>query len=338
MKLEEIGFYTLSDKRAKTASENSPLQRCELILTDKCNLRCPYCRGMRTDFAGGMGFEEAKNVIDLWAADHLVNIRFSGGEPTLCSYLGELVAYARNNGVTRVAISTNGTGDLDTYLRLIDFGANDFSVSLDAGCCSIGKMMAGGVSNAWEKASETIRQLSRRTYVTVGIVFNEINSSRAVKTVLYANSLSPSDIRIIPSAQYDKAVQSLADLSDDVIGKYPILKYRINKMREGKHVRGITDTDTRCCPLVLDDMAVAKGWHFPCIIYMREHGDPIGRVSSHMRQERLAWCRSHNTHSDPICRKNCLDVCVAYNNRFEELHRGNMFYDLLWGLSTTWFE
>jgi len=44
MDLKEIGFYTLSDDRAKQASETSPLQRCELILTARCNFRCPYCR------------------------------------------------------------------------------------------------------------------------------------------------------------------------------------------------------------------------------------------------------------------------------------------------------
>ena len=44
MKLEEIGFYTLDDERAKHASETSPLWRCELLLTNKCNFHCPYCR------------------------------------------------------------------------------------------------------------------------------------------------------------------------------------------------------------------------------------------------------------------------------------------------------
>ena len=47
MKLEKIGFYTLSDKRAKSVTIKSPIQRGELILTDKCNLKCPYCRGLK---------------------------------------------------------------------------------------------------------------------------------------------------------------------------------------------------------------------------------------------------------------------------------------------------
>lgn len=54
MKLEDIGFYTLSDERAKNASESSPLHRCEILITDKCNFKCPYCRGMREDLRGTM--------------------------------------------------------------------------------------------------------------------------------------------------------------------------------------------------------------------------------------------------------------------------------------------
>ena len=46
MKLEDIGFYTLSDERAANASEKSDLWRCEILLTDKCNFNCIYCNNI----------------------------------------------------------------------------------------------------------------------------------------------------------------------------------------------------------------------------------------------------------------------------------------------------
>lgn len=46
MALDHIGFYTLSDERARASSVSSPLVRCELILTGRCNFRCPYCRSV----------------------------------------------------------------------------------------------------------------------------------------------------------------------------------------------------------------------------------------------------------------------------------------------------
>jgi hypothetical protein len=67
-------------------------------------------------------------------------------------------------------------------------------------------------------------------------------------------------------------------------------------------------------------MAVMGKLHYPCIIYLRESGQPIGTVGPKMRHERERWSRTRDTHHDPICRRNCLDVCVAYNNRWEELH------------------
>lgn len=75
--LKDIGFYTLSDYRAKQASMNSPLWRCELLLTNKCNFNCPYCRGTNKD--ANITFEQAKYVVDLWSKEGLKNIRFSGG-------------------------------------------------------------------------------------------------------------------------------------------------------------------------------------------------------------------------------------------------------------------
>ncbi|GAI47555.1 unnamed protein product, partial [marine sediment metagenome] len=112
-KLEEIGFYTLSDKRAKESSATSPMWRCEMILTEKCNFHCLYCRGLRKDCRGDMPLLRAKYILSQWLAEDLQNIRFSGGEPTLYPYLNDLVKMCDN--VKRIAISTNGSADFDVY-------------------------------------------------------------------------------------------------------------------------------------------------------------------------------------------------------------------------------
>jgi hypothetical protein len=57
---------------------------------------------------------------------------------------------------------------------------------------------------------------------------------------------------------------------------------------------------------------------------MREQGDPVGKIGPNMRQERLEWIKNHDTYCDPICKKNCLDVCIDYNNKFKEL---NLYYN-----------
>lgn len=321
MKLEDIGFYILSEQRAKNSSSTSPLQRCELILTDRCNLRCPYCRGVRPEICGDIPFEQATKTIDLWISQELKNIRFSGGEPTLYFSLDKLVSQCRKGDVEHIAISTNGTANIETYLTLIQVGVNDFSISLDGGCCVVGTDMTGGVRGAWTKAVESIRTLSKITYVTVGMVFTEANIDQCVEAVLFVYSLGISDIRVIPAAQYNKALTKLIDLPTNILDKYPILRYRIGNIQANKNVRGICQGDCHRCWLALDDMAVAGKWHFPCIIYLREGGNPIGEVGSNMRLERLRWILRHNSKNDPICSKNCLDVCVDYNNTASVAHR-----------------
>jgi len=321
MKLEDIGFYTLSNDRAHNASVESPLMRCELIVTDRCNFRCPYCRGLREDCRGDMPLARADQVLNHWLAEGLQNVRFSGGEPTLYPYLPQLVLKCSLGGVQRIAVSTNGSAARSKYIDLLERGVNDFSISLDGGCCAVGDVMSGGVKGAWEKVVDNIRYLSMFSYVSVGMVFDEQNVEQAVEAVEFAHSLGVHDIRVIPSAQYDRALKVLEDLSPKIVNQYPILAYRIRNLdNDALRVRGMQDGDCPKCWLALDDMAIAGKWHFPCIIHLREGGDPVGEIGPNMRSEREAWIRQHDAFADPICRANCLDVCRHYNGVARETH------------------
>lgn len=316
MKLEDIGFYTLSDARAKVADASSPLSRCELILTDRCNFKCPYCRGLESSLAGTLSLEAAKEIVSIWASEGLKAIRFSGGEPMVYPNLLELVQFTRELGVDRIAISTNGSAPLQRYRELIDAGVNDISISLDACCASYGDKMAG-VKGVWGLVIKNIQALSKLTYVTLGIVVTEETVSQLKETVQFASSLEPSDIRIISSAQFDQLLDAASSLPSELVNRYPILRYRVSNINTHRNVRGLVETDSHRCGLCLDDMAVAGGKHFPCIIYMREQGSPIGGMGPDARAEREAWCKKHDTHKDPICKKNCLDVCIDYNNQYQ---------------------
>jgi len=312
MNLEDIGFYTLENKRAMQTSEKSPLWRCELLLTSKCNFKCPYCRGTSDD--ADITFLQAKNVVDKWCDEGLKNIRFSGGEPTIVKWLPNIVEYTKNKkSIEHIAISTNGSKNLDYYLNLHKLGVNDFSISLDACCSSYADKMAG-VNGYFETITENIRELSKITYVTVGCVFNENNVDMFLDTIYFADSLGVSDIRIISSAQYNKMIDTLLKIPDYIKNKYPILKYRINNYLKNRNVRGIKKTDCHKCYLMLDDMAIKGENHYPCIIKMREGCSPIGNINDNFRKDRLNYFNNMDTFNDEICRTNCLDVCIDYNN------------------------
>jgi len=325
MDLNKIGFYTLSDERVKNTSEFSQMKRCEMIITEYCNFRCSYCRGLKNEIYGErkvkeLSLEEIKHNIDLWCENEpLENIRFSGGEPTLHKDIVEIITYSKTKGIKRIAISSNGSSKTSLYEELAKVGCNDFSISLDACCAEDGDKMAGGIKDSWNKVINNIRILSKLTYVTAGVVLTPDNISKTIDTIRLAHQLGVSDIRIISAAQWNEPIPRLNEIEEEVLNAHPILKYRVRHFAEGRNVRGISKTDSNKCALVLDDSVIAGDYHFPCIIYMREKGNPIGKISNNMRKERLDWFQSHDCFKDEICKKNCLDVCVDFNNKYRQL-------------------
>ena len=315
-RLESIGFYTLSDERARRASDpHAPMSRCELLVTSRCNFKCPYCRPM---CHGDIPLTQALEVLRLWTDDHLENLRFSGGEPTLYRDLPLLVKYAKKKGVQRIAVSTNGSASKRIYEDLIGAGVDDWSISLDACCAQDSSRLSGVAARVFDTVVENIMWMAKVSYLTIGTVITEANEVQVGRIILLANQLGVSDIRVIPAAQYSKTLRDI-NLPDWLINAHPILRYRVERARAGHPVRGLRPGDPDHCYLVRDDSAVQGGYHYPCIIYLRENGDPIGTVGSNMRAERWDWHRGHNPHHDPICQANCLDVCVDMNKKCRDM-------------------
>ena len=220
--IKSIGFYTLSNERAQNASETSGMKRCEMIITEYCNFSCPYCRGLKPEIYGDrvvkkLSLDEIKTNIDYWCENEpLENIRFSGGEPTLHPQIREVIAYSKEKGIKRIAISTNGSNKMELYRELIELGANDFSISLDACCAADGDKLSGGVKGSWNIVIENIREISKLTYVTVGVVLTPTNIDSTIETIKFAHELGVADIRIISAAQYNKAIPRLHEVSDEI--------------------------------------------------------------------------------------------------------------------------
>jgi hypothetical protein len=178
--------------------------------------------------------------------------------------------------------------------------------------------MSGGIKGVLEKVSSNIRELSKLVYVSVGIVVKE-DAEETFDTILFADSLGVHDMRLVSASQWDQPISAYASLSKELLDKYPILKYRAENFAKGMNIRTMSESDCKRCHLMTDEFLVAGEYHYPCAVYMREKGKPIGKAGPNMRADRIEWSETHDTFSDPICRSNCMDFRIEYNNKFVQL-------------------
>ena len=88
--------------------EIKPIRGVIALLTNQCNLACPYCFEKRD--VQMMSLDTAKKLVDFVAPQNSPHITLFGGEPTLMwdSIIVPLTNYAEEKGV-RLNMTTNGT-------------------------------------------------------------------------------------------------------------------------------------------------------------------------------------------------------------------------------------
>jgi cyclic pyranopterin phosphate synthase len=118
-----------------------PLADLRISVTDRCNFRCSYCMPKERfgrDFAflpraELLSFEEITRLGRLFAAEGVTKIRLTGGEPLLRRELERLVEMlARLDGITDIALTTNGALLAAKARALASAGLRRVTVSLDA--------------------------------------------------------------------------------------------------------------------------------------------------------------------------------------------------------------
>jgi len=116
-----------------------PLADLRISLTDRCNLRCPYCmpcHGPRkADFSNPecwLNFDEITRIVTVCAGLGVSKVRVTGGEPLLRSGMCDLVDnLAAVPGIQDLALTTNGTLLLEKLALLKQSGLKRLTISLD---------------------------------------------------------------------------------------------------------------------------------------------------------------------------------------------------------------
>lgn len=87
------------------------LERLTVHLTKRCNFHCEYCNMRFSE--SQMDFELAKKIVDDYTEMGGRTIHFTGGEPSIVSYLEDLCKYAKSKGLT-VSMNSNCYQAIDT--------------------------------------------------------------------------------------------------------------------------------------------------------------------------------------------------------------------------------
>jgi GTP 3',8-cyclase len=130
-----------------------PLQDLRISVTDRCNLRCPYCMPREVYGAGFrflprhelLSFEEIARVVAAFAREGVRRLRLTGGEPLLRREIERLVEMlAAIEGVAEIALTTNGTLLAGRARDLREAGLSRITVSLDALDAAAARRMSDG--------------------------------------------------------------------------------------------------------------------------------------------------------------------------------------------------
>ncbi len=107
-----------------------------LAITDRCNLRCRYCRPETgvpfIPHEEILSFEELERLVDIFCGLGITKVRVTGGEPFSrrgCMWF--LTRLRKIKGVERLHITTNGVKTSKFLDELTDIGLDGMNLSLD---------------------------------------------------------------------------------------------------------------------------------------------------------------------------------------------------------------
>ncbi|MFZ5790363.1 MAG: pyrroloquinoline quinone biosynthesis protein PqqE [Pseudomonadota bacterium] len=114
-------------------------------LTHRCPLQCPYCSNpVELERAGNeIGTDEWRRVIDQAAALGVLQIHFSGGEPTVRRDLGDLIAHAHAAGLYTNLITAGVLLDADRLQALVAAGLDHVQLSFQDSEPELGDHIGG---------------------------------------------------------------------------------------------------------------------------------------------------------------------------------------------------
>ncbi|MFO1078248.1 MAG: radical SAM protein [Planctomycetota bacterium] len=322
------------------------LHRLTVFATYRCNLRCTYCKTIARSPQDLEARPQRAATLDRAGFDALLaghgdtpidHVHFTGGEASLLAELPAMVRAAKAHGVRCVSLTTNGTREPLVYPRLVDAGVDEIRVSIDEAHTGIGADGAlvpgsGARALATVRALGALRRAGRPFFLILNTVVEPRHCRDLPRIVRSLLALGADDLKLITSvddkhllggfAGRDAVVAELERLlAGHPAARYPLLRRKVRTVFSAETIgldtsRPAADGSYRCY-VPLTERTVDGRFYYPCSVYLREGGAPLGAIDEPQTEQRrrtAAFVARGDCRDDAICGRYCLHCTRAFND------------------------
>lgn len=320
------------------------VHRVTVFVSYRCNLSCPYCKTIVRDPSELEVLPQRASAHDLASFERLlasfgdtmlVHVHFTGGEASLHPHIVGMVVAAKRRHRIRLSLTSNGTAPPERYLDLARAGLDELRISIDAADAALGRALTA-LDGAWERSLATLRLLGHAKasddlplHLIANTVVGVDNRERLVDIVRLLMSTGVDDIKLITEVDsrgflggFEGRASVVAELrailDAQPAAAFPLLRRKLESVFSTLSI-GLDAVDARPdfrCYIPLTERTVDAVHYYPCSVYLREGGAPLGRIDepqSEQRRKTADFVMRGDCMDDPICRSYCLHCTREYN-------------------------
>ena len=192
-----MDIFSTSSKKTLASSvllQDTPVY-VQFYITARCNLTCQQCniRYANADVRE-CTLEEIKRIAENFAIMGVAMVLLTGGEPFVRADLPEIIREFESRGV-HVRMQTNGLASKEAIHKVVEYGGNDISISLDSLRPPTQDKINGGFAKSWHRALETMSYFSqylpkKNSFASLGCVLQRDNLNDIEDVIKFGTKIS----------------------------------------------------------------------------------------------------------------------------------------------------
>ena len=179
-------------------------------VTHRCPLRCPYCSNPEelVRRSEEMTTEDWKKALDDAADAGVLQVHFSGGEPTARKDIEELVAHANESGLYTNLITSGVLSDDEQLIRLAKCGLAHVQLSIQDSDMETGDWVAGYAGAQDKKLALAKHVDACGLALTVNAVVHRHNIQRVNEMIDLAVSMGAQRVEVANVQYYGWGIRN----------------------------------------------------------------------------------------------------------------------------------